>query len=176
MMAVAYVGLGANLGKPAENIGRALEMLAAAGVRIAAVSSLRRTRPVGGPPQPDFINGVAELHTTLGPFELLSLLMDVERGLGRVRGAKWGPRTVDLDLLLYDDAVVSSAALVLPHPLMCERKFVLEPLAEIAPRTRHPVSGATAAELRDRLARGRAPDGTLRKKTDRRRTTRDQDH
>ncbi|HSK15622.1 MAG TPA: 2-amino-4-hydroxy-6-hydroxymethyldihydropteridine diphosphokinase [Gaiellaceae bacterium] len=135
-MVTAYVGLGANLGDRARTIGRAVALLdATPGVDVVAVSALRQTDPVGYGDQPRFLNGVAAVETGLGPRELLDRLLAVERELGRVRGQgpRYGPRAIDLDLLLHGDAVVDEAGLVVPHPRLAERRFVLEPLWELAP-------------------------------------------
>ena len=135
-MARAFVGLGSNLGDREASLRSALaELHATPGIEVRAVSELRETEPVGYLDQPRFLNGVAELETTLQPRELLEALLDVERRLGRDRatGPRYGPRTVDLDLLLYDDLVLAEPGLELPHPRMHERLFVLEPLAELDP-------------------------------------------
>ena len=131
----AYIGLGANLGEPEATIRRALELLAAVpGVAVAAVSELRVTDPVGYVDQPRFLNGAARLETELGAPALLAVLLGVERELGRVRdGPRFGPRTIDLDLLLYGDEVVDEPGLTVPHPRLHERRFALEPLAELDP-------------------------------------------
>ena len=133
--AVAYIGLGSNLGDREALLRAALARLGATpGVRVAAVSALRDTAPQGGPPgQPRFLNGVAKLETTLAPRALLEVLLGVEAALGRVRAERWGPRKVDLDLLTYDDVRLDEPGLVLPHPRILERAFVTEPLAELAP-------------------------------------------
>jgi 2-amino-4-hydroxy-6-hydroxymethyldihydropteridine diphosphokinase len=130
----AYVALGANLGDREETIQRALALLESRpGVSVTAVSTLRETEPWGPVPQPPYVNGVAALDTTLDPRSLLDVLLGVERELGRVRGERWGPRTIDLDLLLHGDAEVDEPGLELPHPRLHERAFVLEPLAELDP-------------------------------------------
>jgi 2-amino-4-hydroxy-6-hydroxymethyldihydropteridine diphosphokinase len=131
----AFVGLGANLGDREGTIRAALAALGAEdGVEVVAVSTLRETEPVGVGPQPVFLNGAAELETTLSARELLDLLLETERRFGRVRvPGEHGPRTLDLDLLLYGDEVIEEPGLTVPHPRLHERRFVLEPLAELAP-------------------------------------------
>jgi 2-amino-4-hydroxy-6-hydroxymethyldihydropteridine diphosphokinase len=127
---VAYVGLGANLGDREATIRAAVAELPG----IVGVSTLRETDPVGVIDQPHFLNGVAALETELSPRELLDVLLTVERHLGRERRERWGPRTIDLDLLLYGDELIGEDGLTVPHPHLHERRFVLEPLAEIAPK------------------------------------------
>jgi 2-amino-4-hydroxy-6-hydroxymethyldihydropteridine diphosphokinase len=131
----AYVGLGSNLGDREATLLRALELLAAEpGLTVTAVSVFRDTEPVGHIEQPRFLNGVAAVDTELSARELLDRLLGVERSLGRRRnGPRFGPRTVDLDLLLYGDATIDEAGLSVPHPRLGERRFVLEPLAELDP-------------------------------------------
>jgi 2-amino-4-hydroxy-6-hydroxymethyldihydropteridine diphosphokinase len=131
----AYVGLGSNLEQPRSQVSAAISELAAlTDCQLTAYSSLYRTRPVGPPDQPDYINAVALLTTRLTPTQLLDGLQGLEQQHGRVReGERWGPRTLDLDLLLYGDVVISTTRLQVPHPRMAERAFVLYPLAEIAP-------------------------------------------
>jgi 2-amino-4-hydroxy-6-hydroxymethyldihydropteridine diphosphokinase len=126
---LAYVGLGANLGDREATIRAAVAELPG----VVAVSSLRETDPVGITEQPRFLNGVAALETELTPRELLDVLLAVERRLGRERRQRWGPRTIDLDLLLYGDEVIDDDGLTVPHPRLHERRFVLEPLADLAP-------------------------------------------
>lgn len=148
-MTRAYIGLGANLGEPETTIRRALVLLEEQpGITVAAVSSLRETDPVGYLEQPRFVNGAAALDTELTPRALLDALLAVERGLGRVReGPRHGPRTIDLDLLLYGDAVEAGPGLEIPHPRLHERRFVLEPLAELEPGLVVPGKGRVDALL-----------------------------
>jgi 2-amino-4-hydroxy-6-hydroxymethyldihydropteridine diphosphokinase len=132
-MPLVYIGLGSNLGDREATIRRALELLAAdSAVEVEAVSSLRDTEPVGYADQPRFLNGVAALSTELAPRAVLERLQHVEAALGRDRsGPRFGPRTIDLDLLLYDALQVDEPGLEIPHPRLVERRFVLEPLAEL---------------------------------------------
>lgn len=145
---VAYVGLGANLGDPRRQLAQALERLAALEeVEVAEVSRFYLNPPLGPPDQPWYLNAVARVRTRLAPEVLLRALQKVEDDLGRVRGEHWGPRIIDLDLLLYDGLICSGPELTLPHPEMQFRAFVLVPLAEIAPQAWHPVLEKTAAQL-----------------------------
>ncbi len=134
-MVRAYIGLGGNLGDRQRYLERALALLDAEdGIDVVAVSRVRETEPVGYLDQPPFLNSVAAVQTTLSPRAFLERLLAVERSLGRKRtGPRFGPRTVDLDLLLYGDVTVDEPSLRIPHPRLTERRFVLEPLAEIAP-------------------------------------------
>lgn len=149
---LAYIGLGANLpsyaGAPEQTLAAAIRDLSGAG-RVTARSSLYRTEPVGLTAQPPFVNAVAALETNLEPEALLDFLLATERRYGRERSrdVPKGPRTLDLDLLLMDDTVLRSDTLTLPHPALAERRFVLAPLAEIAPHLLHPVLNKTVAEL-----------------------------
>ncbi len=147
-MATAFVGIGSNLGDREGHLRKALELLAAEdGIEIVAVSVLRETEPVGPVEQGPFLNGAAELTTELPPRELLERLLDVEQRLGRVRRERFGPRTIDLDLLVYGDEVVDEPGLTLPHPRLHERRFALEPLAELAPGLVLPGRGSVSALL-----------------------------
>jgi len=149
-VARAYVGLGSNLGDRERTIRRALDELAAEpGVRVVTVSTLIDTEPVGSVEQPRFLNGVVELETTLAARDLLALLLDVERRFGRRREGvpPQGPRTLDLDLLVYGEAEVAEPGLDLPHPRLHERRFVLEPLAEVAPGLEVPGKGRVESLL-----------------------------
>src|SRR5215211_6923525 len=147
----AYLGVGANLGNREETIERALELVGRQkGVEVVAVSALRETEPVGFTDQPRFLNGAAAIETDLEPRELLEALLTVERALGRTRdGPRFGPRTIDLDLLLYDDVVVDEPGLQIPHPRLHERAFVLEPLAELNPGLVVPGRGPLETLLRN---------------------------
>ncbi len=131
----AYIGLGANLGEREAALGAAVAALAATdGIEVVAVSTFRETDPVGYLDQPRFLNGAAAVDTTLSPRELLDALLSVERSLGRTReGQRFGPRTIDLDLLLYGDESLDEPGLTVPHPRLHERAFALDPLAELDP-------------------------------------------
>ena len=147
-MTRAYVGLGANLGPREVTLLRAVDLLAAAdGVQVVAVSQLRETDPVGVVEQPPFLNGAIALDTSLSPRAVLELLLEIEEELGRVRGERWGPRTVDLDLLVYGDERVDEDGLHVPHPRLHERRFALEPLAELDPELEIPGLGSVSALL-----------------------------
>ena len=156
----AYVGLGANLGDREVTLRRAVEHLDEAdGIEVVAVSTWRETTPWGPVEQPPFLNGAAALETDLDPHALLDVLLDVERRLGRERraGERWGPRLIDLDLLLYGDLVVDEPGLVVPHPHLHERRFALEPLAELDPDAVVPGRG-TVSDLVRRLDDERPPE------------------
>lgn len=143
-----YIGFGANMGDREETIIRALLLLAnSEHIHLSTVSSLYETEPVGYMDQADFLNGVAEISTESSPLALLHFLLDVETGLGRTRQRRWGPRVVDLDILLYDDVVMASKELTLPHPELANRRFVLQPLAEIAAQVKVPAIGKKVLEL-----------------------------
>jgi|SRR5579859_959006 len=147
-MPTAYIALGSNLGNRAKTLAAAKDRLKRLG-RVEACSSLYETEPVGFHEQPAFLNAVLALETELDPLSLLHELLQIERELGRDRsqGVPSGPRTLDLDLLLMGDRVVATKELTLPHPALARRRFVLAPLAEIAPLLRHPQRGQTIAEL-----------------------------
>lgn len=143
------IALGSNLGDSIGILTAALQVLAdTPGIEVEKVSSWYQTKPVGSIPQPDYINGCALLQVVqISPLQLLKTLLATEAKLGRVRRERWGARSVDLDLLLYDDLILDTSQLHLPHPRMNERAFVLVPLAEIAPQWIEPVSGKAIAQL-----------------------------
>lgn len=142
----ALLGLGANLGDPRAQLREALAQLRLM-VHVADVSSIYLTEPVGGPEQPSFLNLVLRVRTGLSPSALLALAHAAEQRMGRTRRTRDEPRLIDIDLLAYDDLVVNTAELTVPHPRMHVRGFVLHPLAEVAPHWRHPVLDMTAEEM-----------------------------
>ena len=146
-MPAAFLGLGSNLGGREETLARALALLDGRGFRIERKSALYETAPVGGPPQGDFLNQVVGGEWSGTPEALLAACLEAENALGRVRAERFGPRTVDVDVLLFADLVRDAPPPVLPHPRLHERRFVLVPLAEIAPTWMHPVLHKTVAEL-----------------------------
>ena len=143
----AYLALGSNLGDKEANLRRALELLIERGVEIVKTSTFISTEPYGVTDQPQFLNGVCEVRTSMAPLALLHTLLEIEQEMGRVRLRHWGERNIDLDLLLYEDVVMDTPQLKLPHPDMQNRDFVLLPLAEIAPELVHPTLQKTISEL-----------------------------
>jgi 2-amino-4-hydroxy-6-hydroxymethyldihydropteridine diphosphokinase len=134
MAVIAYLGLGSNLGDRLANLQGAVDRLAGEeGVRVDASSRVWETAPVGGPEQPDYLNAVVRVQTDRAPRELLAACQSVESALGRERSDRWGPRTIDVDVLLYDGRVVDEPDLVVPHPRIVERAFVVLPLLELDP-------------------------------------------
>jgi 2-amino-4-hydroxy-6-hydroxymethyldihydropteridine diphosphokinase len=148
-MKTVYLGLGSNVGDREKNLADALEQLADPNFRITRVSSIYETEPIGFTAQRFFLNLVAEAETDLFPMQLLSRTLKIERSLGRVRTVKNGPRTIDIDILLYGKTVIRRAALEVPHPRIAERRFVLAPLAELAPDLRHPLTHKSVREMLD---------------------------
>jgi 2-amino-4-hydroxy-6-hydroxymethyldihydropteridine diphosphokinase len=153
MSSRALIGLGSNLGDRRAALDGAVSALAATpGIVVRNVSNYHETEPVGGPAgQGMFLNAAAALETTLDPFHLLDVLVEIEARLGRVRTVPWGERTLDLDLLLFGEEVIDTPRLTVPHPRFAARRFVLEPLAEIAPEAIDPVTKYTVAELLAKL-------------------------
>jgi len=143
----AYLCLGSNLAVRRRSIERALEEIRAEGVEVTRVSSLYESEPVDVTNQPWFLNCVAEVESELMPLQLLHRMQRVEQRLGRRRGVRRGPRTIDIDILLFGNHIVHTPVLTIPHPRMTERRFVLEPMRELAPELRHPVSRRTMTEL-----------------------------
>jgi 2-amino-4-hydroxy-6-hydroxymethyldihydropteridine diphosphokinase len=150
-MSTAYIGIGSNLGKRRENCLRAIESIERKGILVTRKSSLYETEPWGVKDQPPFLNMSIEVETDLNPLELFSVLKDIERQQGREESVRWGPRVIDLDILLYDDIVMKEERLTIPHPLLHERGFVLIPLNEIAPNVMHPLLRLNVHELLHRL-------------------------
>ena len=150
-MSIAYIALGSNLGDKEKNLRRALLLLTQQGVEVVRVSSFLSTEPYGVTDQPQFLNAVACVRTSLAPLALLDVLLATELAMGRVRLRHWGERNIDLDLLLYEDVVLDTPRLHLPHPDMQNRDFVLLPLAEIAPELKHPTLQKTIWELKKDL-------------------------
>lgn len=150
-MAIAYIALGSNLGDKEKNLRRALLLLTQQGVEVVRVSSFLSTEPYGVTDQPQFLNAVACVRTSLAPLALLDVLLATELAMGRVRLRHWGERNIDLDLLLYEDVVLDTPRLHLPHPDMQNRDFVLLPLAEIAPELKHPTLQKTICKLKKDL-------------------------
>jgi 2-amino-4-hydroxy-6-hydroxymethyldihydropteridine diphosphokinase len=149
---ICFIGVGSNLNNPTERCLESVSNLdSVSGIKVLRRSSLYRTEPVGFIEQDWFVNAVAEIRTTLTPHELLKALHEVEGGMGRVRGPKWGPRVIDLDILLYGQEVIQEGDLVIPHPLLHRRRFVLEPLCELASYAIHPAFGVSIRGLMDRL-------------------------
>ena len=155
MPKLVYLSLGSNVGDREAQLRDAQTRLAATG-RVAAVSSFYETEPVEFIEQPWFLNGVLALETNQPPQELMAAILRIEREMGRRRLQKKGPRSIDIDILLFDDTIVDSKDLTIPHPAMHQRRFVLEPLAEIAPEVSHPVLKKTIRALRDALPPGQA--------------------
>jgi len=143
---IVYLGLGSNLGKRVENVQKAIKLIQQK-VTVVNVSSLYDTQPVGYVTQPNFINAACEVNTSFTPQELLSTVKKIEKDMGRIPNFINGPRIIDIDILLYNDSIIISPELTIPHPHLMERAFVLIPLAEIAPEMKHPVNKKTIQEL-----------------------------
>jgi len=150
-VATVYIGIGSNLGNRQENCLRAIELLQKKGIIVKKRSSLYETEPWGVKDQPLFLNMAIEVETKLNPEALLRILKDVEKEVGRKESTKWGPRIIDLDILLIDNIVLNKDNLKIPHPLMHKRDFVLRPLSEIAPNINHPLLKVSIIELLQQL-------------------------
>ena len=154
-MTTAYIGIGANLGNRGQTLRRAAAALSKQGIELLAASFVYETAPVGVVDQPDFFNAVLKVHTGLSARAMLDVLLATEQQFGRVRKKKWGPRILDLDVLLYGDEVIREAGLEVPHPHMHTRAFVLVPLCDLNPEGRHPILQQTFLELAQALDAGR---------------------
>jgi len=153
MSFMAYIGIGSNLGSPLENCQRSLALLEEhPKIKIIARSSFYETEPVGPADQSWFLNAVAKVTTELEPIALLEALLTIEGAMGRILNEKWGPRIIDLDLLLYEGRVLKNSRLEIPHPEMTRRRFVLAPLAELAPDSVHPLEKKTIQQLLSELS------------------------
>lgn len=146
-----WLSLGANLGHPETQLGKARELIALGGTKILRASSLYRTKPWGKTDQPDFLNQVLEVETDSSPSDLLERLIEIETSLGRVRSEKWGPRLIDIDILMYGEQVLDLPGLKIPHPLFHLRDFCLDPLCELEPDLLHPIYRLSMKELREAL-------------------------
>ncbi len=157
MHKLVYLSLGSNLGDRAANLNAAIERLGELG-QVVAVSSFYETEPVGYAAQPWFLNCAVKLDTEKMPKQLMGRILDIEREMGRNRKQERskGPRKIDIDILLFGNSIVNTQSLTIPHPALHERRFVLEPLAEIAPEARHPVLKRKVRELREALPAGQA--------------------
>lgn len=146
-MSRVYIGIGSNLGDREENCRNAIKLLIESGIKVLQMSSKIETEPWGVTDQPRFINMAIVAETDHPPLELLRLLKNIESDAGRRHTIRWGPRVIDLDILLYDDEIIKTPELEIPHPRMCDREFVLKPLAEICPDVVHPVYKKSIKEL-----------------------------
>ncbi|MBI4684479.1 MAG: 2-amino-4-hydroxy-6-hydroxymethyldihydropteridine diphosphokinase [Nitrospirae bacterium] len=146
-MSIAYIGIGSNLGNREENCNNAINLLKENGIVIKKQSSMHETAPWGIKDQPKFMNMAIEIETDKTPEELLNVLKYIEKTMGREDAQRWGPRIIDLDILFYDDVILKTQELEIPHSHMHEREFVLKPLCEIAPDLRHPVTGKTIRKM-----------------------------
>jgi 2-amino-4-hydroxy-6-hydroxymethyldihydropteridine diphosphokinase len=151
-MSIAYIGIGSNIGNRGNNCRQAIKLIEKNGILIKKQSRMHETEPWGIKDQPKFINMAVEVETDKKPEELLVILKEIEKEIGRTETVKWGPRVIDLDILFYDDLILKISGLEIPHPLLHERDFVLKPLCEIAPVKKHPVTGKTVKEMLTQLS------------------------
>lgn len=150
-MATVYIGIGSNLGKRRYNCEKAIKKIKEKGIVVKKISSMYETKPWGLKEQPLFINMVVEIETKINPEELLKMLKEIEVEMGRKETLRWGPRIIDLDILLYNNEIIDQEDLKIPHPFLHQRDFVLLPLSEIAPDLIHPVLKKTIKQLREEL-------------------------
>ncbi|CCJ33644.1 2-amino-4-hydroxy-6-hydroxymethyldihydropteridine diphosphokinase [Caloramator australicus] len=150
-MNIAYIAFGTNVGNREENINVALKMMEDRGLKIIKTSKIYVTEPYGYKDQPEFLNGAVEVETNLSCRELLNVLLNIEKDMGRVRHFKWGPRNIDLDIIFYNDEVIDEPDLKVPHPDMHNRDFVLKPLCDLNPNFVHPILKKTVKTLLDEL-------------------------
>lgn len=147
IMSIAYIGIGSNLGNREENCEKAVSLLEESGIRVLKRSSLIETEPWGVKDQPKFINMAVEAETQIAPEELLRIVKEIETALGRRETTRWGPRIIDLDILLYDNLTINTPELQIPHPGIKDREFFLKPLSEIAPEKIHPLLKKSIRDL-----------------------------
>ena len=151
-MAIAYIGLGSNIGDRVENLNSAITKLSEVpGIQVTKISSRYETKPYGKTDQPDFMNMAIEVDTNLTPLDLLETVLGVEHELSRVRTEVWGPRNIDIDVLLYEELELQLSDLKVPHPEMHLRSFVIDPLNEIAPKKEHPTLKMTVEKIKEQL-------------------------
>lgn len=154
-MSIVYIGIGSNLGDRLKNCMDALALIEKRGISVTSISSVYETEPWGVKDQPLFLNMAIEAETNLEPSRLLAVLKNIEQKIGREKSCRWGPRAIDLDILLFDDLIVNKDDLRIPHPLMHERYFVMRPLCEIAPDAEHPLLKMSVRQLFRRLTNRR---------------------
>lgn len=158
-MAIAYLGLGSNIGERETNLNNAIAKLSEVpGIQVTKISSRYETKPYGKTDQPDFMNMAIEVDTNLTPLDLLETVLGVEHELGRVRNEVWGPRNIDIDVLLYEELELQLSDLKVPHPEMHLRSFVIDPLYEIAPKREHPTLKMTVEKIKEQLDKGQSAD------------------
>lgn len=158
-MAIAYLGLGSNIGDREKSLNNAIAKLSEVpGIQVTKISSKYETKPYGKTDQPDFMNMAVEVDTNLTPLDLLETVLGIEHELGRVRTEVWGPRSIDIDVLLYEDLELKLTDLKVPHPEMHLRSFVLDPLNEIAPKREHPTLQMTVEKIKEQLDKSQSAE------------------